>query len=90
MRGRSWDRRGKTASTQATITHTNERVSNLWQLFEGPSQFEEFGDVAALRVVLTRAPRLYRKTVLFAAALQCKTLQTHFCPYLPDKMNGIQ
>lgn len=54
---------------QRLHTYPNQGVSNLWQLFEGPSQFEEFGDVAALRVVLTRAPRLCKKT--FFLLLRC-------------------
>lgn len=47
---------------QATIAHIHiRRPPNLRQLFEGPSQFEESGDFAALRVVLARAPCLYKR-----------------------------
>lgn len=36
-------------------------ASNLWQLFEGPSQFEKPGNITALRVILTWASCLYKE-----------------------------
>lgn len=47
-------------------------ASDLWQLFEGPSQFEKPGNIAALWVILARASRLCirgNSHVFFATAL---------------------
>lgn len=49
-----------------------DRASDLWQLFEGPSQFEKPGNTAALWVILARASCLCirgNSNVFFATAL---------------------
>lgn len=55
------------------FTHfQTDRASDLWQLFEGPSQFEKPGNIAALWVILARASRLcirVNSNVFFATAL---------------------
>lgn len=73
-----------------------DRTSDLWQLFEGPSQFEKPGNIAALWVILARASRLCirgNSNVVFDTALHQrsnKNASFGVRPYLQGKKNGTQ
>lgn len=72
---------------QRLHSYPNQGVSDLWQLFEGPSQFKEFGDVAALRVILTGAPRLYKKTGFLLLRCNVKLYKPPPPPSLPSRQD---
>lgn len=71
-------------------------ASNLWQLFEGPSQFEKPGNIAALRVILTWASCLYkeRRECIFATMLHKALYKMPFwrehIPSRQDEWNSMK
>lgn len=90
--GQTWRNKINTWFQAATAHSHLQRRPHLRQLFEGPSQFEESGNFAALWVVLARAPCLYKKRhpwhQFFAAALQKKTLNKRLPPpLLPSRQD---